>query len=106
MKELADDNFKFRENGRKFCKWIEKAVEKGKIAINFSFCHSVFKRVIQQTRKNQRLFGKGLNIYHTITTLEEKKPFENIVGKGENAGNQHFVLPPQCSLLYERHLMF
>ena len=22
----------------------------------------------------------------------KKKPFENIVGKGENAGNQHFLL--------------
>ena len=25
-----------------------------------------------------------------------KKPFINIVGKGENAGNQHFFLFPQC----------
>ena len=24
--------------------------------------------------------------------------FENIVGKGENAGNQHFLLFPQCFL--------
>ena len=29
-----------------------------------------------------------------LTTLK-KKPFENI-GKGENAGNQHFLLFPQC----------
>ena len=27
-----------------------------------------------------------------------KKPFKNIVGKGENAGNQHFLLFPQCVL--------
>ena len=27
-----------------------------------------------------------------------KKPFENIVGKGENAGYQHFLLFPQCFL--------
>ena len=36
-------------------------------------------------------------LYHTIrllTTLK-KKPFENIVGKGENADNQHFLLLPQ-----------
>ena len=32
-----------------------------------------------------------------LTTLY-KKPFENIVGKGENAGNQHFLLFPQCFL--------
>ena len=28
----------------------------------------------------------------------KKKSFENIVGKGENAGNQHFLLFPQCFL--------
>ena len=27
---------------------------------NFSFSHSVFKRLVQQTSKNQGLFGKGL----------------------------------------------
>ena len=32
-----------------------------------------------------------------LSTLE-KKPFENTVGKGENAGNQHFLLFPQCFL--------
>ena len=30
-----------------------------------------------------------------VQTLE-KKTFENIVGKGENACNQHFLLFPQC----------
>ena len=28
--------------------------------------------------------------------------FENIVGKGENAGNQHFLLFPQCFLPFQR----
>ena len=28
------------------------------------------------------------------------KAFVNIVGKGENAGNQHFLLFPQCFLLF------
>ena len=31
-----------------------------------------------------------------------KNPFENIVGKGENAGNQHIVLFKQCFLPYQR----
>ena len=31
----------------------------------------------------------------TFKALKEK-PFENIVGKEENAGNQHFLLFPQC----------
>ena len=34
--------------------------------------------------------------FPTLTTLR-KKPLENIVGKGENAGNQHLFSPfPQC----------
>ena len=32
MKEFADDNFKFDENGRKFLKWVENTEEKGEIA--------------------------------------------------------------------------
>ena len=32
LKELADDNFKFDENGRKFSKWVENTVERGEIA--------------------------------------------------------------------------
>ena len=31
------------------------------VTSNFSFPHSVFKRLILQTRKNQGLFGKGFN---------------------------------------------
>ena len=32
MKEFADDNFKYDENGIKFSKWVENTVEKGEIA--------------------------------------------------------------------------
>ena len=32
MKEFADDNFKFDENGRKFSKRVENTVGKGEIA--------------------------------------------------------------------------
>ena len=35
--------------------------EKLLVTSNFSFSHSVFKRLVLQTRKNQGLFGKGLN---------------------------------------------
>ena len=42
----------------------------------------------------------NLTLYHTIplSTTLRYKPFENIVGKGENAGNQHFPLFPQSFL--------
>ena len=36
-----------------------------------------------------------------LTTLK-KRAFEKYVGKGENAGNQHFLLFPHCFLLYHR----
>ena len=39
-----------------------------------------------------------------ITTFNnlEKRPKENIAGKGENAGNQHFLPFPQCTLLFPK----
>ena len=42
--------------------------EKVKLLVtsNFTFSHSVFKRLVMQTRKNQGLFGKGLNIKESI----------------------------------------
>ena len=54
LKESADDNFKFDENGRKFSEWVENTVS------NFSFSHCVFKRLLLQTFENQGLYGKGL----------------------------------------------
>ena len=42
----------------------------------------------------------------------KKKPFENIVGKGENAGNQHFLLshnvfyPSQAKFEFFIHIYF
>ena len=35
-------------------------MEKLPVLSNLSFSHSVFKRLVLQTRKNVRLFGKGL----------------------------------------------
>ena len=35
-----------------------------------------------------------------------KKPFENIAKKGENAGNQHFLLFEQRFLLFRRQKYF
>ena len=62
MKEFADDNYKFDENGGKFSKSVENAVGKGEIARceQFLFSLSVYKRLLLQTRKNQDFFGKGL----------------------------------------------
>ena len=39
-----------------------------------------------------------LALYNTILTFNDPKAFENNLGKGENAGNQHFLLFPKCFL--------
>ena len=63
LKEFADDNFKFDEN-EKVLYTSRNAEGKEKLLVmrNFSFSHSVFKKLSLQPRKNQGLFGKGLNI--------------------------------------------
>ena len=42
-----------------------------------------------------------LHKFRLVMTLK-KKAFENIVRKGENAGNQHFLLFPQCFLSFSK----
>ena len=39
-----------------------------------------------------------------LTTLK-KKAFEYIVGKEENAGNQHFLVFPQCFLSFPEQIL-
>ena len=54
--------------------------------------------------KTRACLGKG-NFFTTqsqLLTTFYMKPFENIVEKGENPGNQHFLLFPQCFLPYQR----
>ena len=46
----------------------------------------------------ENIVGKGKKCWYTLIEMA----FENIVRKGENAGNQHFLLFPQCFLSYER----
>ena len=47
LKEIADDNFKFNENGRKFSKWVENTVGKGEIARYEQFL--LFPQCFQRT---------------------------------------------------------
>ena len=62
LKEFADHNFNFDENGRKFFKRVENTVRKGEIARfeQISPFLTVFsKRLMLQTRKNSACLGKG-----------------------------------------------
>ena len=47
LKETAGDNFKYDENGRKFFKWVENTVGKGKIAHHHQFL--LFPQCFQRT---------------------------------------------------------
>ena len=47
LKALADVNFKFDENGRKFSKWVENTVGKGEIARYEQFL--LFQKCFQKT---------------------------------------------------------
>ena len=63
-------------------------MEKGGNAAFFSI-HTMLKHFTAQSR--------------LLTTLKEKA-IENIARKGENAGNQHFLLFPQCFQPYQRQI--
>ena len=65
-KKFADNNFKFDKKGGKFSKNDKKHC--GNYEQFLHFPHSVFKRLVLRTRKNNGLFGKGLTLYHTIKT--------------------------------------
>ena len=43
--------------------------EKLLVTSDFSFYHSVFKRLVLQTRKNQGLFGKGLKMFQSVLLI-------------------------------------
>ena len=60
------------------------------------------------TRNFLELFTTQSRLLMTL----RKRPFKNIVGKGEIAGNQHFLLFPQCFLpipkqisIFQSHLI-
>ena len=57
---------------------------------------------INQFVQLYKRFKYFLTLCQTIPSSKtlQNKAFENIVGKGENAGNQHFLLFPQCFLPY------
>ena len=62
LKEFADDNFKFDQNGSKFSKLVENTVGKGEIARNEQFLlfPPCFQKTRLQARENQGLFGERL----------------------------------------------
>ena len=62
MKELAADNFKFDENGKKFSKWVENTVGKGEIARyeQFLFFPQCYQKTCTADTKKQVLVWKRI----------------------------------------------
>ena len=56
------------------------------------------KGLIVTAKFNVLKFGKTKKFVVCLTLYRIIRPFENIMGKEENAGNQHFLLFPQCCL--------
>ena len=67
----------------------------------FSFSNNVFKPFFLLIVLIQDYV---LTLYQTIPTFKDptEEASENTVEKGENAGNQHFLLFQQCFLLDQR----
>ena len=103
LKEFADDNFKFDENGRKLTKRVENTVGKGEIAHYEQFL--LFPQCFQRACFPGA--SKGVIVWELVNSFLKKtlvftclryKSFENTVGKGEIANNEQFLLFPQCFL--------
>ena len=118
MKGFADDNFKFEENGRKLSKQVENTVGEAEIAryeqfLLFPQCFQkacfpgASKGVIGWEWVNcesiENLAGrkkKLVSIQRDFSSLSiqmanfDLDMIENIVGKEENAGCQHFLSFP------------
>ena len=62
LKEFADDDFKFDENGRKISKWVENTVGKGEIARYEQFL-SPFPTVF-----SKGVFPRGVKRCHCVGT--------------------------------------
>ena len=67
LKEFADINFKFDENGSKLSKRVENTVGKGEIALlrAISPFPSVFKKLVSQGHQKVSLCGNGLSLSQT-----------------------------------------
>ena len=57
-----------------------------------------------QPRNNKCSPCRIISTLYLLPHNHEKKTSENIVGKGENTGNQHFLLFPQCFLPFSKQI--
>ena len=83
LKEFADDNFKFDENGRKLSKRVENTVGKGEIARYEQFL--LFPQCFQKACFPEA--SKGVIVWEWVNPL----PDMQILGSSDSAANKDIM---------------
>ena len=102
----SSDSYIIRLDGQQFKKFcyrhsiLFRKIRKCTL-LAFSFTHHVSRSFQVGPTKYLAACYKLKPLAHNPKTLK-KAAFENIVGKGENAGNLQFLLFPQCFLSHQR----
>ena len=84
-----------------FRKKLQEKKKKEKIVLKEMF-HVIRMVLVLKVKGTSERFSHFNSLRHNPRLLKPlaNTTFENIVGKGENAVNQHFPLFPQCFLLF------
>ena len=94
LKAFADTNINTTEKLKSAWRMKRNIVGKG----IFTFSNNVYKRRLSEGRQKLELCDWDLNFKDPMG-----EAFENIMGKGENAGIQHFLL---SSTMFSTHAIF
>ena len=97
LKEFADEKFNFDKNGRKFSKWKENTVGKGKIAHYehfFLFLQCFQKNCTADSSKLKEFADDKFSFDENGRKFS--KWIENTVAKVKIASYEQFFLFPQC----------
>ena len=79
LKEFADDNFEFDENGRKFSEWVENAVGKREITCykQFLFFQQCFQKTCTADTLKPGLVWERVK-HHTINLASMPLDLQNV----------------------------
>ena len=115
LKEFADNNSKFNENGRKFSKWVENTVGKREIALDeqFLFYPPCFQKTCTAETSKPGLFWERGKCLKTISSFNPHDYFSFIISFTDNTQlfsdknvpfQIHFPSFPPCVLPYQSKL--
>ena len=101
LKEFADDNFKFDENGTKLSKQVENTVGKGEIARykQFHLFLQCFQKAYFPWASKGVIVWEWVNPSQTILSFDETKE-NGLLEQCGKGGFQHFILFLLCLQLF------